>query len=187
MTKKQIKRLFPIILEPHNPAWKADYLRERDLLQTVFGDSIVRISHIGSTAVAGLIAKPTVDILLEVAETADIPAITKRMRDAGYLVNTPKSDIIMYIKGYTPCGFELPTVHAHVRHSADWGELYFRDYLMCHPDAARAYEALKLELKEKFTHDRDGYTGAKGAFVQKYTELARLEFPGKYAPAGEAR
>jgi len=43
---------------------------------------------------------------------------------------------------------------------------------------------LKVELKEKYLHDRDGYTGAKGAFVQKYTELARLEFPGKYAPTG---
>jgi len=137
--------------------------------------------------VAGLLAKPTVDILLEVSENTDIQAFTKRMQAAGYIVNTPKSDIIMYIKGYTPCGFRGQAVHIHVRHSADWGELYFRDFLICHPDIARAYENLKLELKNKYMHDRDGYTGAKGAFIQKYTELARLECPGKYAPAGEAR
>ena len=184
MTKKQIKWLFPIILEAHNPEWKAYYSQERDFLQSIFEDSIVRISHIGSTAVAGLIAKPTVDILLEVAENTDMQAITRRMLDAGYNVNSPKSDIIMYIKGYTPRGVEGQTVHIHVRRSADWGELYFRDYLICHPDVARAYESLKVELKEKYMHDRDGYTEAKGEFVQKYTELARLEFPGKYVPTG---
>ena len=89
----------------------------------------------------------------------------------------------MFIKGYTPRGFEGQTVHVHVRRSGDWGELYFRDYLASHPDAAEAYGNLKRALKDKYPHDRDGYTEAKGAFIQKHTEQARLEFPGKYAPA----
>lgn len=175
--------LFPVILQEHDPEWKAYYLRERDYLRSVFGESIIRVNHIGSSAVEGLIAKPTVDILLEIAKETDLPAITETLRDAGYVVNTPEGDIIMYLKGYTPRGFEGQAVHIHVRESGDWGELYFRDYLIAHPDAAKEYAEFKRSLKQRYPHDRDGYTRAKGLFVRKYTELARAEFPNRYVPA----
>jgi ribosomal protein S18 acetylase RimI-like enzyme len=59
-------RIYPIILSKYNPAWPQWYAEERDNLSRLLGDRIVRIRHIGSTAVPGLMAKPTVDILLEV-------------------------------------------------------------------------------------------------------------------------
>ncbi|WMT41771.1 GrpB family protein [Paenibacillus sp. D2_2] len=105
VTDEQLAQLFPILLEQHNPEWKEYYLEEKDHLESIFGDVIVRISHIGSSAVDGLIAKPTIDILIEVKEDTDILSITETMLDAGYVVNTPESDIIMYLKGYTPRGF----------------------------------------------------------------------------------
>ncbi|HEY8349060.1 MAG TPA: GrpB family protein [Clostridia bacterium] len=182
VTKERLSELFPVKLEKHDPAWKDHYAAEADFLRSVFGDKIVRINHIGSTSVPGLVAKPTIDILLEIREDTDLSAITERMRDEGYIVNTPQKDIIMYLKGYTPQGFSGQCAHIHVRHSGDWDELYFRDYLCVHPDIAEEYGRLKLALKEKYTHDRDGYTEAKSDFVNKYTQLARAEFPGRYAP-----
>ena len=68
MTLEELWQLFPIILSPHNPEWKNFYKTEADLLQKHFGKNAARIRHIGSTAVAGLLAKPTVDILLEMAD-----------------------------------------------------------------------------------------------------------------------
>lgn len=174
--------MFPVKLEHHGPAWKDCYLAEADFLQSVFGDTIVRINHIGSTSVPGLIAKPTVDILLEICEDTDLSAVTERMRDDGYVVNTPQKDIIMYLKGYTPQGFSGQCAHIHVRYYGDWDELYFRDYLCAHPDIAEEYGMLKLALKEEYTYDRDGYTEAKSEFVNRYTQLARAEFHGRYAP-----
>lgn len=44
-----------------------------------------------------------------------------------------------------------------------------------HPDAAREYEKLKLSLWKKYEHDRDGYTGAKTEFVEKYTKIAKMK------------
>jgi len=173
--------LFPIILETHNPNWKKVYLDEEEYLKKIFGNSIVRINHIGSTAVAGLIAKPTIDILLEISEGTYLNPISERLLDEGYVVNNPKTDIVMYIKGYTPRGFEGQAVHIHVRNSADWDELYFRDYLVSHPDIAKEYEQLKLALREQYLHDRDGYTEAKGEFIEKHSKQARLAFPGRYA------
>lgn len=167
---------------PHNPAWKAYYLQEKDFLQTIFGCRIVRINHIGSSAVTGLLSKPTVDILLEVAPNTDLAEITAKMLDAGYVVNTPPKSLIMYLKGYTPRGFEGQAVHIHVRPNGDWDELYFRDYLILHTDVAEAYGKLKQQLKERYSHDRDGYSEAKTEFIKKYTALARAEFPGRYEP-----
>ncbi|MGG6312426.1 GrpB family protein [Paenibacillus macerans] len=180
VTEEELAQLFPILLEPYNPKWKIYFLQEKKYLHTVFGDSIVRINHIGSSSVEGLMAKPTVDILLEVKEDTDIEKATETLLDAGYIVNTPKRDIIMYLKGYTPKGFQGQAVHIHVRHPDDWGELYFRDYLFTHPDIAAEYAKLKVSLKEKYPHNRDGYTDAKGEFIRKYTDMARQEYAGKY-------
>lgn len=177
-------KLFPVLLDEHNRRWKENYQKEEEFLKSIFGTQLVRISHIGSSAVEGLIAKPTIDILLEVSDDIDIQAITERMKDEGYVINTPKSDLVMYLKGYTPKGFEGQAVHIHVRSSGDWGELYFRDYLRIYPEIAEEYAKLKIMLKDQYTYDRDGYTEAKGEFVRQYTQKAREEFPGRYAPCG---
>ena len=182
VTPEMLARLFPIVLEEHHPEHFKRYEEERAFLLSVLGEKALRISHIGSTSVPGLTAKPTVDIQLEVSEDADIPAITEVLRDEGYIVNHFGDDIITYIKGYTPRGFEGQTYHVHVRPLADWGELYFRDYLTDHPEVAAGYAALKRRLQPEFEHDRDGYTFAKGEFVQKYTALARKAYPGRYNP-----
>ncbi|MNC42059.1 dephospho-CoA kinase/protein folding accessory domain-containing protein [compost metagenome] len=182
VTAERLAELFPVLLEEHNALWKTHYNREKEHLEAVFGGRLVRISHIGSSSVPGLLAKPTVDILLEVAGETDLDALTERMVEEGYVVNTPKGDLIMYLKGYTPQGFQGQAFHIHVRHSGDWGELYFRDYLLAHPEAAAEYAALKTALKLQYPYDRDGYTEAKGQFVRACTERARLEFPERYTP-----
>lgn len=184
VSAETLAKLFPISLEPHDASWESHYLLEKDFLQSILGDQMMRLHHIGSSAVPGLIAKPIVDILLEIAPDVDLAALTEKLRDNGYIVNTPQKDVIMYLRGYTPLGFEGQAVHIHVRYSGDWDELYFRDYLILHPDIANEYGALKRMLKERYTNDRDGYTEAKGEFVRKYTASARTEFPDRYNPVG---
>lgn len=68
MSHEELWRLFPIILSGSREEWTDLYYRERDLLAKAVGHTrIARISHIGSTAVPGLNAKPTIDILMEVS------------------------------------------------------------------------------------------------------------------------
>jgi len=67
MSLEELWKLFPIILKEHNCAYQEWYLSAKEkILKCVNSINIARISHIGSTSVPGLIAKPTVDILLEV-------------------------------------------------------------------------------------------------------------------------
>ena len=85
-----------------------------------------------------------------------------------------------YNKGYTKMGFAEKVYHLHVRYRDDWNELYFRDYLMEHPEVVKEYGKLKLSIFKKYEHDRDGYTEAKSDFILKITEKARGEYGNRY-------
>jgi len=61
----------------------------------------------------------------------------------------------------------------HIRYPGDWDELYFRDYLLQHPETVREYEVLKQQLAEAFPNDRDAYTDGKEAFIKEVTKRAR--------------
>jgi GrpB-like predicted nucleotidyltransferase (UPF0157 family) len=152
---------------PYDPGWPALFQAEAARLAAALGDEAIAIHHIGSTAIPGAQAKPTLDILVEVRaiERADGAA-------AGALVAL----------GYEPRGESgIPgrryfvkragsahTCHLHVfavGHSEVERHLRFRDYLRAHPEEARAYGRLKVDLARRFPHDGPRYTEGKDAFV----------------------
>ena len=184
MTNEELWALFPIILSEHRAEWTKFYEQEKDTIISALGTkNISRINHIGSTSVPGLIAKPTIDILLEIPTDADIPSLTTALISAGYICNTQPNNPaphLMFMKGYTPQGFRGQAVHLHVRFPGDWDELYFRDYLRSHPKTAKSYGKLKQNLQLRYEHDRDAYTEAKTDFIQEATRLARKEMGNKY-------
>ena len=184
MTNEELWGLFPIILVEHNAIWLKRYSKEKKVLEQVVGtQNIIRINHIGSTVVPNLIAKPTIDILLEIKDDAVIKRLIANIQKAGYIYkeqpNNPAPHM-MFMKGYTPKGFKGQVFHLHVRYSGDWDELYFRDYLLRHPEIADEYGKLKLELQKKYEHDRDGYTYAKTDFIKRIMKLARAVISNEY-------
>ena len=105
MTLEELWKLFPIILSEHDPDWANYYNEEKALLEKRFGSLPVRISHIGSTAGEGLIAKPTVDILLEVDRASSPDEVRQTAEACGYTVMAesiaPEFRLDL-CKGYTP-------------------------------------------------------------------------------------
>jgi len=184
MSLEELWQLFPIILKEHNPLYSEWYSQERNALIEIIGlHTISRINHIGSTAVMGLIAKPTVDILLEIDESYDIEHLKSKLIRNGWLLMSEETRPelkLSFNKGYTPNGFADKVFHLHVRYSGDWDELYFRDYLIEHKDISVDYENLKLKLIERDKHNRDEYTSAKSEFVTKYSKLAKEEYGNRY-------
>lgn len=188
MSLAELWQLFPIILREHNPAYRKWYEQQAQVLRQIFGASMLRINHIGSTAVPNLVAKPCVDILLELAHDWDPQRIIAETRAAGWLLMSAESSPmkLVFNQGYTEHGFAEKVFHLHIRRLGDWGELYFRDYLFTHPEVAREYASLKQNLAEKFTHNRDAYTEAKTVFIAEATKSAREEFGSRYAVNEEA-
>ena len=184
MMLDELWQLFPVILVSHNAEYADWYETQRVALEALPID-IKRVSHIGSSAVTGLLSKPTVDILLEIGKNSDVDSAVKYILSDGWLLmsdeRVPELKIA-FNKGYTENGFAEKVYHLHLRRYGDHDELYFREYLCMHHDIADDYAKLKLSLLEKYKHNRDAYTEAKTEFITKYTEKARVEFGNKYAP-----
>ena len=78
LTLEELWQLFPIILTEHKDYWKEWYKEEESLLKKMLStQNIIRISHIGSTAINGIWAKPTIDILIEIPKESKISKIKK--------------------------------------------------------------------------------------------------------------
>ncbi len=183
LSLEELWRLFPIVLKEHDARYGDWYEAEKaNVLSAAGAENVLRISHFGSTAVKGLVSKPTVDILLELDGRCDTARLTGDLTAAGWILMRRESDpfALVFNKGYTPSGFAERVFHLHARYFGDWDELYFRDFLIAHPDIALEYGALKLRLLKEYEHDRDGYTEAKTGFIARHTREARREYPGKY-------
>jgi len=181
MPLQELWQLFPINLTQHNPLWKEWYEEERNfLLKQLPSNEVVRLSHIGSTAVEQIQAKPIVDMLLEVKKGSSFHNLKELILQLGYLCMNETSNRISFNKGYTINGFAERVFHLHLRYEGDNDELYFRDALQAHPSVAKAYETLKLSLWKPFQYDRDAYTAHKTDFVKQYTLIAKEEFKDKY-------
>ena len=181
MSLEELWQLFPIYLTEHDECWATWYSEEEiTLMEHLPADQIKRISHIGSTAVKGIWAKPIIDILVEVTSESDLWQFKPILEKIGYLRMSESSGRLSFNKGYTEKGFAERVFHLHLRKANDNDELYFRDYLKAHINVAQEYEKLKLSLWKTYEHDRDGYTERKTAFVKEYTQKAKEEFEDRY-------
>lgn len=150
MTLEELWRLFPVCLCAYKPEYPVWFEEEKAAVTALAGaQNIFRISHIGSTSVPGLLAKPTVDILLELTPEAEIGSVEASLSSEWRLMSRTEKRS-SFNKGYTPQGFAEKVFHLHVQRKGDPDELYFRDFLCEHPEAAAEYAALKEKLQRKY-------------------------------------
>lgn len=181
MTLEELWQLFPIFLTENNPKWKDWYNEEEQvLINLIPKESLVRISHIGSTSIDSIWAKPIIDIMVEVADKSDFKNIKNTLTENSYICMRETDDRISFNKGYTVDGFAEKVFHIHLRKVGDNKELYFRDYLNENLDVAKDYEKLKLSLWKQYENNRDGYTDSKSDFIDKYTKKAKEKYLNTY-------
>ncbi len=167
MTLEELWDLFPIVLTAHNPQWSVWAEEEMRLLSSLLVKYHPIISHIGSTAIPDIQAKPIVDILVEVSPGIEWLPIIEILERNGYICMSESGSRISFNKGYTPSGYADKVFHVHVHRTGDNDEILFRDYLIAHSESAKEYETLKLSLLPEYRNNRDGYTEAKTEFVKK--------------------
>jgi GrpB-like predicted nucleotidyltransferase (UPF0157 family) len=164
----------------YDPRWIEAFEMESAMLTRIFGQRLVDIQHIGSTAVPNLAAKPIIDILIVLNNTDDIDSFNPSIEALGYRVRGECLDAT--IPG-TPGRFyftkETSGVRSHHVHICAQGhaeildKLSFRDYLRAHESVALTYAELKRRLAVDHRFDSIGYVRGKDAFVKSVLADAR--------------
>ena len=158
-----------IVLVRYDPEWAARFERERRRISAALGSRALRIDHIGSTAIVGLVAKPIVDIDVSVADVEDEAAYLPALESAGYRLRVREPGHRML---RTP---ELD-VHVHVcaaRSAWERRHLLFREWLRRDVDDRERYAAAKRELALRNWPDMNAYADAKTATIEEI--IARAE------------
>jgi GrpB-like predicted nucleotidyltransferase (UPF0157 family) len=170
-----------IVIYEYDPTWPVKFAEERDRLLSAkaVGSALVRIEHIGSTAVPGLAAKPIIDLLLGVRSLPEARrTLPGPLTDLGY---RQMVEYETWLPGELLFRRGMPgpwTHHVHVvePQTARWEEyVAVRDYLRRHEDVATAYGEFKKALAVVFDDDIAGFREAKRPFMQAVVAKARLE------------
>lgn len=173
MPLEALWELFPIILSPHKVEWKAWAHDEIESLSVQLKKYAPTINHIGSTAVQDIMAKPIVDILVEISSCCDWLEVKNILEKSGYICMSETAKRMSFNKGYTTEGYADQVFHIHIHATGDNDEICFRDFLRRNPSVAKEYEALKLSLLPNYRKNRDGYTEAKTDFINKVITSAK--------------
>ncbi len=156
----------PLEVTPYQQQWITQFRETATGIRGALGDLAVRIDHIGSTAVAGLHAKPIIDIQLTVARLDTVSYCIAALTAQGFEHRPDTdSDRPPWWETQDPCQWRkqyfrrtteaMPRVHLHVRESGRLNQRYallFRDYLRASERARQAYGEYKLRLAEVSGH-----------------------------------
>ncbi len=149
-----------VVLTDWRPEWAAEFEVLADKLRAALGPVAMRIDHIGSTSVPGLIAKDVIDLQVIVARL-DRDPIVEALTEAQFVHKYAGWNLQDHIPAgwvgeaeewaklvfATPPGFRLGNVHIRVRGSPNERyALLFRDFLRADPAAREAWGRFKTEL-----------------------------------------
>jgi GrpB-like predicted nucleotidyltransferase (UPF0157 family) len=158
-----------VLLSPYSPLWPAVFDVESRTLADLL-DGGVRVEHIGSTAVPGLVAKPVIDMLVGAPDLAFIEARIPRLVEHGYRYVPEFERAIAQRRYFTRTDGQPGHFHVHavVLDSPFWrAHLAFRDALRANPATAAEYARLKQRLAARFPNDREAYTDGKATFIRE--------------------
>lgn len=148
----------PIELSDSDPGWAGAFREQAVRIRDALGARTIRIEHVGSTAVPGLVAKPIIDIVLEVPDSADENAYVPELASLGYVLRIREPDWFAHrlLRGHRP------EVNLHI-FSADCPEtdrmLRFRDWLRSHPAD-----------RDRYAQEKRGLAARDWAYLQEYAD-----------------
>lgn len=156
----------PITIEESSASWPRWFAGEEVRLRGALGEAAVKIEHVGSTSVAGLPAKPIIDIDVQVEDTADETAYVPALDVIGYrlvlrqpwwnghrMLVGPDSRFFLHV---FPIGSPEPLRH-----------LLFRDWLRTHPHDRDLYASVKRRLADETAQKPSDYNLAKNTVIDE--------------------
>jgi GrpB-like predicted nucleotidyltransferase (UPF0157 family) len=155
----------------YQPDWPGLFRREAERIQAALGSRALRIEHVGSTSVPGLHAKPTIDILLVVARSADEETYLPPLERARYTLRIREPD---WHEHRMLKGPDTDTnLHVFSRGCPEIERiLRFRDWLRTNAADRDLYARTKLALARKQWKHIESYADAKTAMVEEILSRA---------------
>jgi GrpB-like predicted nucleotidyltransferase (UPF0157 family) len=163
-----------IVIERYNPAWPLWFEAEASSVCSVLGEKVLLLEHVGSTSVPGLVAKPSIDIVLVVRDSKDEAAYVTPLEQHGYILRIREPDWHEHrmLKG------PRRDIKLHV-FSAGCSEvgrmLAFRDWLRSNPEDRKRYEEVKIALAKKDWKFMQSYADAKTEIVESILARAAAQ------------
>ena len=169
----------------YDPDWPRRFQAHSAKIGAALGDVALQIEHIGSTSVRNLGAKPIIDILLVVGDSADEESYCGRLEAAGYVLRIREPDFHQH----RMFGTQNRDVHLHV-YSAGCIEvtrhLKFRDQLRSSAECRRIYEECKRKLARDPWPNMDAYAQAKTDVIERIISQADEEKGNRPGVASES-
>jgi GrpB-like predicted nucleotidyltransferase (UPF0157 family)/quercetin dioxygenase-like cupin family protein len=161
-----------IEISEYDPEWPRLFAREAERIRATLGGRVLLLEHAGSTSVPGLPAKPRIDLVLAVADSADEPAYVPDMGAAGYTLQIREPD------WYEHRMFKGPNIdinlHVFSEGCPEIGRmLLFRDWLRANDNDRDLYATRKRRLAERDWKYTQQYADAKGEVVEEIIARAR--------------
>jgi GrpB-like predicted nucleotidyltransferase (UPF0157 family) len=156
----------PVTIAEYDPAWPVLFGREASRIRAALGRSALLVEHAGSTSVPGLAAKPIIDIVLAVPDSADEAAYVPVMEAAGYTLWSREPDWFEHRM------FKGPdtdiNLHVFTAGSAEIDRmLLFRDWLRVNDADRAAYLEVKRDLAKRTWRHVQHYADAKSAVIEE--------------------
>ena len=177
MTIGEVKPLNgTILLAPYNPEWPAMYARLEKQIRGLLGARILLLEHVGSTSIPGLSAKPIIDMVLAVEDSADETSYVPPLAAAGYVLKIREPDWFEHRL------LKSPVIDGHLHVFSRACEeiarmLAFRDRLRLSDADRRLYERVKQELAARRWKYVQNYADAKSGVVKDI--LTRAAAPSR--------
>ena len=152
-----------IVVTDYDPAWQARFRREQARIRAALGEAALSIEHIGSTSVPGLAAKPIVDVLLVVEDSAEEASYVPLLEEAGYVLRVRVPDFDVHRMLRTP----EKDVHVFGPGSREIERhLLLRDHLRECREDRELYARTKRELAKRDWPSMQHYAEAKTGVIE---------------------
>ncbi len=181
MTEEQLKQVTVGELKPfesvitlveYDKKWRENFAREAQRIKAALGARALTVEHVGSTSVPGLMAKPIIDILLVVADSADEPSYVPALEAAGYVLRIREPEWHQHRL------FKGPDTNINLHVFTQGSEevqrtLLLRDWLRTNEADRELYARTKRELAGKRWRYVQNYADAKSEVIEAILARAK--------------
>ncbi len=163
-----------IRLVAYDARWPSMFALAADKVRAALSEQALVIEHVGSTAVPGLSAKPSIDMVVAVEDSADEGSYVPLLEGEGFTLRAREPDWFQHRFLVLESDEQMWQLHVFSAGCEEVERMVaFRDWLRAHDTDRCLYEATKMALAARVWRHVQHYAEAKSEIVRQILERAR--------------